>query len=69
MGVGVQGWNKESMACGDKAGLVAAVDVPMVTLVKDGSYDDGTIPFESDEEEVTQIWMIKLEEFGFLDGF
>lgn len=69
MGVGVQGWNKGSMACGDRARVVVGVDVPMVTLVKDGSYDDGTVPYESDEEEVTQIWMVRLAEFDFLDGF
>lgn len=69
MGVGVQERNKGNMACGDRARLGLAVDVPMVTLVKGGSYGDGRVPYESDEEEGTQIWMVRPAEFDFLDVF
>lgn len=53
----VQGWSKDSKACGDRtgAGVAAGVDVPMVTQVKDGHYVDGRVPYELNEEAGTQI--------------
>lgn len=65
--MGVQGWNKGSRVCGDRAGVGVGVDVPMVTPVKDGRYGDGRFPYEPDEEEGTQIWMARPAEFDFLD--
>lgn len=68
--VGVHEWDKDSMACGDRAGTEEGeVSVPMVTLVKDGHCGDGRVPYELKEEEETPIWMVKLAEFGFLGGF
>lgn len=69
VGVHVQGWNKGSMACGDRAGMEEGVNVPMVTLVKDGRYGDGRVPHELNEEEGTRVLMVKLAEFGSWDYF
>ncbi len=41
----------------------------MVTLVKDGHYVDGRVPYELNEEAGTQIWLVRPAEFDFLDVF
>lgn len=45
------------------------LDVPMVTVVKDGRYVDDRSPYELMEEAGTPIWLARLAEFGFLDSF
>lgn len=67
----MQGWNKGSKACEDRAGagVAAGVGAPMVTLVKDGHYVDGRAPCVLNEEAGTQIWMVRPAEFGFLGVF
>lgn len=69
MGVYVQGRNKDSVAYGQRVEIQEGLNVPMATLVEDGHCGDGRAPYELSEDEGTLIWMVKLAEFGFLDGF
>lgn len=69
MGVDVLGQNKDSKACGDMAVAVVELDVPMVTLVKDGHCGDGRSPFELNSVTETQILVAEQAESDFLDFF
>lgn len=55
MGGCVQGKNKGSKASVDRAAVGVEVDVPMVTLAKDGHYVYGRVPYELNEVVGTQI--------------
>lgn len=69
MGGCVQGKNKGSKALGDRAAAGVEVDVPTVTLAKDGHYVYDRVPYELNEAVGTQIWLVKPAEFDFLDVF
>lgn len=65
----VRRWKRGKMAEEDRAEVGVEVDTPMVVLAEDGHCVDGRGPNELNERVETLVWWVKLEEFGFLDGF